>query len=151
MTVEIALPEEEVIFKDAVRKHIGFQLGIAGPRLDAAMKEHYVEGHATAMHVLSQGDILDRDDIHRYIVSRPTISPLSLTGRGTKGFWAVHYKTRHVVFLKDCWAEHKLPLVLEGQTLERLAARGVRNIPLVECHGLVPDELPMSRTKLDGE
>ncbi|RDX40170.1 hypothetical protein OH76DRAFT_1459575 [Lentinus brumalis] len=85
------------------------------------------------------------DTIRRYIVSRPVISPLCLVGKGTRGFWAVDALSRKVVFLKDTWRT----LALEGDTLERLSEKGVRNIPPVEWHGEVPDFIPDEERKFE--
>ena len=41
--------------------------------------------------------------LRRFIVSRPMVTPLYLTGRATRGFWAVDESNDQLVFLKDTW------------------------------------------------
>ena len=70
----------------------------------------------------------------RFIISRPVVAPLSLVGRGTRGYWAADTTTRSVVFIKDswrsCWSES-----LEAETQQHLSEIGVRFVPPVVWYG----------------
>ena len=138
-TVNAALPEEEELFRKALRAHVEYQLGVGGAELDHAMREHYEPGHVVVVHVLSHGQVANADNMHRFFVSRPVVSPLSLTGRATRGYWAVDGSTHHVMFLKDTWCS---TMELEGEVLQYMLDGGVRNIPSVVCHGDVPGRIP---------
>ncbi|RPD62295.1 hypothetical protein L227DRAFT_609533 [Lentinus tigrinus ALCF2SS1-6] len=139
-TITAALPQEEELFRDALRAHVGYQLGIRDTELDHAMREHYEPGCVAAVVVLRHGEVANADNLHRFLVSRPLVSPLHLTGRATRGFWAVDASTRRVVFLKDVWRSSAIEM--EGEVLLRLHESGVRNIPSVLCHGDVPNRIP---------
>ena len=93
-----------------------------------------------AIHVLDQPATDEPPIVGRFLISRPVVSPLSLSGRGTRGFWAVDVLSRRVVFVKDTWrtgpSEGK-----EGDTLKHMAELGVRNIPVVVEHGDVPTRI----------
>ncbi|RDX42627.1 hypothetical protein OH76DRAFT_1410972 [Lentinus brumalis] len=144
-TVVAATAEEEVAFRDAIAQHVKAQLGVEGAELEQAVAEHYLPGRVSAMHVLEQGSVATPKTVHRYLVSRPVISPQFLHGRGTRAFWAVDASTNQVAFLKDTWrftGSH-----LEGDVLEEMNAKNVRNIPSLLCHGEVPDVLPIDRKR----
>ncbi|KAH9889878.1 hypothetical protein C8Q73DRAFT_705762 [Cubamyces lactineus] len=140
-TVEIATTEEETLFKNAITDHVRMQLKLQHDALDKAVKEHYESGHVMAMHV-NAVDTMNASRagrVQRYLVSRPVTSPLYLTGRATRGYWAVSTETGQVVFLKDTW---RLPDDQEGSIVAGLFAAGVRNVPSVLAHGDVyPDPL----------
>ncbi len=138
-TVIVATPEEEELFRDALRDHVRIQLEAEGPALDCAVSEHYQPGHASVVHVFPRGDIARSGNSRRFVVSRPVVSPLYPTGRGTRGYWAVDVLTRQVVFLKDTWRAGKH---VEGLGIAHLNAVGVRNVPSLFCHGDVPDYIP---------
>ena len=129
-TVVVATQEEEALFHDAVRDYLSLQLDIKGTALDRALAEHYQPSHVAAIHVHPQ----DRST-RRFIVSRPVVSPLYLTGRATHGYWAMEAQNRRVVFLKDTW---RSSLQSEGFIIQQLQESGVRNIPSLVCHGDVP-------------
>ena len=136
MTVEVALAEEEALFRSLISKEVQFQLGVKGEELDQMLRYHYQPGNVTAIHVLSsetEGD----ETPHRFIVSRPVACSLSVAGRGTRGFWAVDMGNRSVVFLKDAWRSHSV-IGKEGDALCRLNNAGVRNVPTLITHGDVP-------------
>ncbi|RPD77918.1 hypothetical protein L226DRAFT_336365 [Lentinus tigrinus ALCF2SS1-7] len=139
-TITAALPQEEELFRDALRAHVGYQLGVQDTELDHAMREHYEPGCVAVMVVLRHGEVANADNLHRFLVSRPVVSPLHLSGRATRGFWAVDTSTRRVVFLKDVWRSSAIEM--EGEVLLRLHESGVRNIPSVLCHGDVPNHIP---------
>ncbi|KAI0354872.1 hypothetical protein OH77DRAFT_1404217 [Trametes cingulata] len=135
-------PEDERLFRDAVRAHVQTQLEIEGTELEKAITEHYAPGHVTILHVLGPDPVATPDAVRRFIVSRPVISPLgTLTGRGTRGFWSVDVQTGHIVFLKDVWRSDSAR-GQEGTMLERLNHLGVRNVPSFVWHGDVPFFLP---------
>ena len=138
-TVIAALPQEEDLFRKSLRKYVGYQIGLNGFQLDHAMREHYQPGCVFVMHVLAHAQVANADNLRRFLVSRPVVSPVYLTGRATRGFWAVDASTHRVVFLKDTW---RGPIEIEGETLERLHMKGVRNIPSLVCHGDVPAFIP---------
>ncbi|RDX42642.1 hypothetical protein OH76DRAFT_1488523 [Lentinus brumalis] len=138
-TVQPASHEEESLFLKCIRAHIRSQLQVEGAELDRAVTEHYEPNHVAVIHVLEQNAIAKADTIHRFLVSRPVISPMVLTGKGTKGFWAVDVSTHRVAFLKDTWRSRGE----EGFILASMIEKGVRNVPSVLCHGDVPDEFPV--------
>ena len=148
-TVGTARPDEELMFKNAITEHVRVQLGVEDGKLNSAVSEHYQPGRVSAMHVLSHGTVANISNIRRFIVSRPVVSPLSLSGRGTRGYWAVDPSDGSVVFLKDTW---RTPVdELEGHILQRLVSDGVCNIPEVVTYGDVPDGFPAEAHLLSGE
>lgn len=142
-TVEAATEEEEEQFRAAISNHVQYQLGLQDddPYLSVALSEHYLPGRVTVIPVLLQDAISTPANIHRIIVSRPVVSPLHLSGRGTRGFWGVDGRSGGVVFLKDTWRAYS-ELEYEGVTLQRMNGLGVRNIPSLVTHGDVPDCIP---------
>lgn len=150
MTVEAATPGEEQLFRDAVAAHVRSQLEVDGDVLACEVKAHYQPGRTFAIHVLPQKFSTHRDNIRRFVVSRPVVSPLSLTGRGTRGYWALDTSTGKIVFLKDTWRSQHAE-ELEGNTLRRMNDLGVRYIPKMLWHGDVPYEIPEDTRQLDRE
>ncbi|KAI0662094.1 hypothetical protein C8Q70DRAFT_909941 [Cubamyces menziesii] len=146
-TVEMATPEEETLFRDAVTKHVQKQLGVEGDALANAVVEHYKAGHVMVMHVHA----VDAENTpcargtERLLVSRPVTVPLYVSGRCTQGYWAVHAETRRVVFLKDAWRRLDDQ---EGTIINELNAAGVRNILTVVAHGDVYVNAPPAGKKL---
>ena len=149
ITVEPALAEEEAVFETLVTEAAALQLDVRGETLRKAVLQHYEPGKVTAVHVLDDIVADHKPTIRRLLVSRPVISPLSLCGRGTRGFWAVDASTRQVVFLKDTWRTPTQDM--EGQTLRCMAEAGVRNIPRVVVHGDVPRYFPQDGQDVSGE
>ncbi|KAI0775522.1 hypothetical protein BD413DRAFT_470915 [Trametes elegans] len=142
LSVHIATAAEEVLFKEAIRNHVTQQLEIEGEDLDKAVAAHYQPGHVAAMHVLYEASSSPAaNNLRRYIVSRPIVSPLSLDGRATSGYWAIDADTAQIVFLKDVWRGYSRK-ELEGDLLERLNLLGVQNVPALVSHGYVPDHIP---------
>ena len=137
-TVVAALPQEEDLFRESLRKYVGYQSGLDGSQLDHAMREHYAPGHVVVVVVLEHGRVAKPDTLHRFFVSRPVTSPLCLTGRATRGFWAVDATTHGVVFLKDTWRTGDP----EGEVMQHLHDKGVRNVPHLLYHGNVPGRIP---------
>ena len=142
MTVEVATPAEELLFTAAIREHVQFQLDVQGDALEHAVLEHYAPGRVAAVHVLPLGCEAEPGTIRRYIVSRPVVAPLHLTGRGTRGYWAVDASDSRVVFIKDTWRNCEIMASWEGETLRSMHDQGVRHIPSVVCHGDLPDYFP---------
>ncbi|KAJ8470016.1 hypothetical protein ONZ51_g8611 [Trametes cubensis] len=138
-TVEVATTEEEALFKKAITEHVRMQLRLQRDALDKAIREHYEPGHVMAMHVhaVDTTNANRAGRVQRYLVSRPVTSPLYLTGRATRGYWAVAAETGQVVFLKDTW---RLPDEQEGTIVAGLYTAGVRNVPQVLAHGDVYSE-----------
>ena len=142
ITVEPAPPEQEQIFRTAIGERVRFQLRLEGDELEKALSEHYQPGHVTVMYVLPHCTPASEKNFRRFLVSRPVASSMTLTGRGTRGWWAVDLSTRQVVFLKDTWRVGDYRYEPEGGTLDRMHQCGVRNIPSVICHGDIPDYVP---------
>ncbi|KAI0326206.1 hypothetical protein GY45DRAFT_1348458 [Cubamyces sp. BRFM 1775] len=138
-TVELASPAEEALFRDTIREHVSAQLDVAGEELDKAVSAHYQPGRVAVMHVFEcpsgSGAVYD----HRFLVSRPVVSPLYLTGRATRGYWAVQATTGRMAFLKDTWRAPSSRTEAEGDILGRLNDLGIRNIPRLATHGDVFD------------
>ncbi|RDX49871.1 hypothetical protein OH76DRAFT_1350143 [Lentinus brumalis] len=150
ITVEPALAEEGAVFEKLVTEATALQLGVKGPTLRQAVLQHYEPGRVMAVHVLDQDVADESSNVRRLLVSRPVVSPLSLCGKGTRGFWAVDTHTRRVTFLKDTWRSAAADR--EGVTLLHMAEVGVRNIPQVVAHGDVPHEFSGDgRMLLDGD
>ncbi|KAI0352679.1 hypothetical protein OH77DRAFT_1460074 [Trametes cingulata] len=145
-TVEPATREEEALFRDAIRQHVCAQLEVDGEDLEEALKQHYEPGQTAIVHVYHQCEG-HGDDIFRFVVSRPVVSPLSLSGRGTRGYWAVNTADGEVVFLKDTW-RIRTSMDPEGVILSHLNGLGVRNVPVLVMHGNVPDTMPRGTRQL---
>ncbi|KAI0749765.1 hypothetical protein C8Q80DRAFT_1218829 [Daedaleopsis nitida] len=155
LTVENASAEEELHYREAVNRHVREQTGFKDEDLAQAVSEHYQVGRVLAIHVFAQqpGAHLQR---HRYLVSRPVVSPLSPVGRGTKAYWAYSTITSRIVLLKDTW---RLLDENEGSILARLSELGVRHVPQFVHHGDVfnyppsfdgvPSPSRLNRTKTD--
>ncbi|KAI0655470.1 hypothetical protein C8Q70DRAFT_1020230 [Cubamyces menziesii] len=149
-TVELASPAEEALFRDSVRQHVSDQLGVTGEELDKAVSAHYQPGRVVVMHVFecpSGSESVVHD--HRFLVSRPVVSPLDLTGRGTRGYWAVQVLTGRIAFLKDTWRTLSSQLEVEGGVLGHLNDLGICNVPTLATHGDVFDVCVGSSLQLD--
>ncbi|KAI9062469.1 hypothetical protein FKP32DRAFT_1677406 [Trametes sanguinea] len=133
LTVQMSTKTEESLFRDTVRAYVALQLEVSGEELEKALLAHYQPGHVTkvAVHSVVGAEGRETRDL---LVSRPVVSPLSLDGRCTRGFWAVDVKTSKVVFLKDTWRTPS-QIETEGDVIGRLNELGVRNVPMVVCHG----------------
>lgn len=140
-TVIPATLEQEVRFRDAVKAHVRSQLDIDGEALDRAVSQHYCPGRAALVKVHPHGKPLLNTNFWVFIISRPVVTPLSLVGRGTRGYWAVNITTSRVVFLKDTWRIESNG-GFEGDLLSHLNRLGVRNVPAVVTYGDVPDYVP---------
>ncbi|KAI9064635.1 hypothetical protein FKP32DRAFT_571451 [Trametes sanguinea] len=136
-TVRLASPREEAMFRNAIREQVRLQLEIEGDELERAISAHHLRGHVAIIPVTPRRPLTLEDRVHRFIVSRPIASPLSLPGRGTRGFWAVDADTGRVVFLKDCWRFYWADQ-MEGDILRELNDLEVRHVPLLTVHGDVP-------------
>ncbi|GBE84635.1 predicted protein [Sparassis crispa] len=152
-TVECATPDEEDLFRTAIERHVQIQLGLqAGDSLKKAVEEHYEPGIVAAIHIVDEGS---ENTVHRLLVSRPVVSPLSMASRATRGYWAVSAdgsSRGEVLFLKDTWRYDAERLTKEGQILADLRGCGVQNIPLLAYHGDVPAQfLPGAGTKHRGD
>ena len=132
LTVELASSPEENLFRQAVQRYIRDQLGLEGEELNKAVSEHYQPGRVIAVDVFAQDPDHSAISIHRYLVSRPVVSPMSPIGRGTRAYWAVRSGSDRVVFLKDTWRYDHEP---EGNTLATLNESGVSYVPKLILHG----------------
>lgn len=146
-TVRVASSEEEELFRRSIREHVQSQLDVEGEALDKAVSAHYEPDRVFAFYVLQDSAVANSETIRRYLVSRPVISPLMLASKGTRGFWAVDVITKHVVFLKDTWRIGGV----EGDTVECMNEKGIRNIPSLVWHGDVPDFIPDSERSFERE
>ncbi|KAL1950100.1 hypothetical protein VTO73DRAFT_5222 [Trametes versicolor] len=146
-TVIPATLEQEVRFRDAVKDHVRSQLDIDGEALDRAVSQHYCPGRAALVKVHPHGKPLLNTNFWVFIISRPVVTPLSLVGRGTRGYWAVNITTSRVVFLKDTWRIESNG-GFEGDLLSHLNRLGVRNVPAVVTYGDVPDYVPNKQHSL---
>ena len=90
------------------------------------------------------------DGIRRLVISRPVVYPYFLTGRATRAYWAVESGTGKVVFLKDTWRYYR-SREGEGDVLKSLNDKGVQNVPVLVCHGDVPDYIPEAERALTSE
>ncbi|KAI0671013.1 hypothetical protein C8Q78DRAFT_974562 [Trametes maxima] len=129
--------EQEKQFKAAVREYVKLQLGLEGEALEKALCKHYSPGHVAVVKVFPHPFSASAAKVRIFLISRPVISPLSLVSRGTRGYWAVDVASSRVSFLKDTWRIASSGSV-EGELLDHLNRRGVRNIPTVAIHGDVP-------------
>ncbi|EIW59666.1 uncharacterized protein TRAVEDRAFT_71649 [Trametes versicolor FP-101664 SS1] len=146
-TVMPATPEEEVLFRDAVKEYVRSQLEIDGEALDRAVSQHYSPGRVAVVKVHPHRRPLSQNNVWYFIISRPVVTPLTLTGRGTRGYWAVESTTSQVVFLKDTWRIESDGGV-EGDLLDHFKELGVRNVPAVVTYGDVPDYIPNERRNI---
>ncbi|GBE89666.1 predicted protein [Sparassis crispa] len=138
-TVQPATKEEEKLFKESIRDHVKFQLDLSKrTSLVAAMEEHYQPGNVVAVTMVDDNSIK-----RRLLISRPVISPVSMTGRGTRAYWAVSADNSkgEMMFLKDTWRCNGR-CQKEGEVLEDLHRAGVPNIPQLICHGDVLEQRP---------
>ena len=149
MSVSVSLPGGEEFFREKITNHVREQLG-PGEDLDKAVTQHYQPGRVFAATVLYQGFTAKVENTRHFLFSRPVVTPLSLTGRGTRGYWAIDTSTGDVVFLKDTW-RHDSVTEVEGLTLRRLCDQGVRYVPSMIWHGDIPNRLPGMSCKLVGE
>ncbi len=147
-TVEMALAEED-IFLDALKRHVRSQVG-PGEDVDQVIRLHHQAGHVVAITVLHHRFTATSENTRRFLISRPVVTPLTMVGRGTRGYWAVDTSTNAVVFLKDTWRNCSV-LEVEGETLRRLGDLGVRHVPSLVWHGDIPSHFPEEQRRLTRE
>ncbi|KAH9950845.1 hypothetical protein B0H21DRAFT_706122 [Amylocystis lapponica] len=70
-----------------------------------------------------------------FLICQPHFSAFGVVGRGTRGYVAIDCATKDFVFLKDAWRVDLPDIEREGDVLQTLNDKGVRNIPTVLCHG----------------
>ena len=137
VTVRMASPKEEELFRGVIKDYVQQQLGVADEELEKAVSLHYHPGHVSAIPVYrntSSASYDPEEPVGSFLVSRPIISPLIMDGRGTRGYWSVNASTGRVGFLKDTWRTYAQK-GSEGDTLQRLNKCSVRNVPLLATHG----------------
>ena len=139
MTIQTASPQEEQLFRDVIQDYVHSQLDAAGEELEKAVSVHYQPGHVAIVPVRSQHPSNPEEAPQYFLISRPVVSPLTLAGRCTRGYWSVAVATKRVCFLKDTWRTYARP-GSEGETLENLNKLGVRNIPSLALHGDVLED-----------
>ncbi|KAL6302063.1 hypothetical protein BKA93DRAFT_880890 [Sparassis latifolia] len=140
-TVEPANPNEEDLFKRAIERHVKLQLGLSdGKAVAIALEEHYQSNTVAVINMIGEDDV-----VRRLLVSRPVVSPLYMTGRGTRGYWAVTADgpVNEVVFLKDTWRCNVLGMK-EGDILADLLDAGVPNITRLVHHRDVLEQLSVA-------
>ncbi len=102
LTVETASQDEHERFRSAVEKHVRFQCPwLSDDDLERAVNGHYQAGAVSAMIVAGTKET--GLSVHRCLFSRPVVFPLSATGRGTRGYWALDTDLDRMVFIKDTW------------------------------------------------
>ena len=77
----------------------------------------------------------------RVLVSRPIAVPLSVSGRGTRTYWAMRTLsdgTTDIVLLKDTWRYAGQYAEKEGCVIAELNEKAVKNVPKVLYHQDVP-------------
>ena len=141
LSYKLASPQQEALFFRTVEARIRQQSHLQGHDLQCALREHYEPGKVYTVDVLQLQSSSQAACRHQYMVSRPVVSPRTLAGRGTRGYWAVDSSTNALVFIKDTWRDLSLE-VMEGKTLELLTSLGVRYIPSVVGFGDVQQPLP---------
>ncbi|KAJ8468983.1 hypothetical protein ONZ51_g9291 [Trametes cubensis] len=134
LTIRMASKEEESLFRNTVQEYVRAQLDVQGDKLDKALSFHYQPGHVTAIQVDPQQPSGPDQHAQRFLVSRPVVTPLLLSGRCTRGYWCVNAATGRIGFLKDTWRTI-LQKDTEGDILRHLNRLGVRNIPTLAAHG----------------
>ncbi|TFK82040.1 hypothetical protein K466DRAFT_444550, partial [Polyporus arcularius HHB13444] len=144
-TVEMALAEED-IFLDAIKRHVRSQVG-PGEDVDQVVRIHHQAGHVVPVKVLHHRFTATSENSRRFLISRPVVPPLTMVGRGTRGYWAVDTSTNAVGFLKDTWRNRSV-LEVEGETLRRLGDLGVRHVPSLVWHGDIPSHFPEEQRRL---
>lgn len=138
-TISWASNEERELFLATIRNHIKSDplvSAIVSPtereaKVKQALDLHYHAEKVTVLEVFNETD----KSSHRYIVSRPVVSPTSVAGRCTRGYWAVNAETGKLVFLKDTWRISSLRARIEGHTLKTLNEANVRNVPVLKHQG----------------
>lgn len=135
-TVTRASVADEQVFVRVIRDHVRLQGGHTEEteKFRKAVDMHYVPGQVYIVRVFSAGQ---EDYPHEYLVSRPVVSPRSLTAPATRGYWAVARDSKTIAFLKDVWRyEDDFPCQ-EGDILQKLENAKVASIPRLSCHGYV--------------
>ncbi|KAH9939579.1 hypothetical protein B0H21DRAFT_831680 [Amylocystis lapponica] len=117
-TVEFAEEGDEDRFLEAISARVKIETGFEGKELEDAIDEHYKPGVVTAINVVDGSG----EHSELLLVSRPVVSPLSVAGRATRGYWAVT-TLNDVVFLKDTWRYLAIPT--EGANIEDMEQAGV--------------------------
>ncbi|KAH8115734.1 hypothetical protein DFH11DRAFT_1507170, partial [Phellopilus nigrolimitatus] len=146
-TVAIASEKDEEDFKKTVSVYVAFQLDVTGDELEEAVGRHYQKERVAKVDVVS-GDHRGSPMIEQYLISRPVMSPSSVAGRSTRGYWAVKVGTLEMAFLKDTWRIDVDRMEQEGAILRHLNASGVKNISDLYCHGDVPIDIEDLREEI---
>ncbi|KII94366.1 hypothetical protein PLICRDRAFT_67999, partial [Plicaturopsis crispa FD-325 SS-3] len=114
------------------------QLGLDGTVRNADNKEKLLAKTHLGPHIFDRSCPIfhiDGPESKCFLVWEPIMRPLSPLGRATRAYVAFEIATGKVVFLKDVWRVDHQQWPTEGFILDRLNAKGVRNIPKVETHG----------------
>lgn len=146
LSVERGDAQDQTTFMTAIRTHVGVQLGIPDEAItDSHLFEHYKPGAVSVMRMFC-----DDGTEEELLVCRPLNSPLSVTGRATRAYWAVDRKTHQVVFLKDTWRYVLEGAEEEGMVIAALNQADVCNVPtLLKC-GHVPTTAGLPWSRLTG-
>ena len=124
-TVLVASKEEELAFAH-----------------NPVLKEWYEEGSVVKL----LGWDSERERLSEFLVSLPVVSPSTMFGKCTRGFWALDKETGLVVFVKDAW--RVFGTEPEGAIIQKLHKHKVRNIPKLHSYGDVPDGIQRSQCTL---
>lgn len=80
--------------------------------------------------------------VQYFLVSKPVAAPISMSGRSTRGYWAVKLpdegigETEYTIaFLKDTWRTSIPGSEKEGDIMVELIEDGVSNVSDIFCHG----------------
>ncbi|KAI0738024.1 hypothetical protein C8Q80DRAFT_1263151 [Daedaleopsis nitida] len=77
----------------------------------------------------------DENGQREFLVCKPCFVAPGVLGRGTRGYAALDYATKRLVFLKDTWRPSYDGVEQEGCTIKKLSEAQVPNIPTLVCHG----------------
>ncbi|KDQ59752.1 hypothetical protein JAAARDRAFT_56722 [Jaapia argillacea MUCL 33604] len=87
-------------------------------------------------------------ELREYIIGKPKFKAGGMTGRATRGYVALDVKTEQFVWLKDVWRIGSLHK--EGDIIQELNRKEVRNVPTLVCHGDVQQQKTKSQTFWQG-
>lgn len=136
-TVRRASDADEQVFRRVLQDHVRLQGGYTEETRNflGDIELLYVPGKVYIIQAFESGS---RDRPREYLVSRPIVSPHSITGRAMRGYWEVSRELETIAFMKDVWRWDVEPSWLEGDILQKLMDAEVPYIPRLSCHGDVP-------------
>ncbi|KAH9946414.1 uncharacterized protein BXZ73DRAFT_37757 [Epithele typhae] len=132
-SVAQATSTDETLFANAIREYVRSQI-TDSEDLEQAVQQRYSPRHVYATHILRRLSPLCEENTRKRLFSRPAANSSSVTGRGTRGYWALDVSSGKIVFLKDTWRDSLLAEV-EGDILQQLHEAGVSFVPSFVWHG----------------